>query len=150
VKVILRQDVDKLGAEGKVVDVKDGYACNFLIPRGMAVEATTQRVKNINHERKLIEDRKRRETKEATTLAKKIEQVSCNIPVQVGEEDKIFGTVTTADIAASLAEKGITVDRKKITLDEPIRALGVYNAKIKIAHEVTANLRVWVEKRRDD
>lgn len=149
-KVILRQDVDKLGVEGDVIEVKDGFGRNFLIPRGLAVEATAQRLKNIAHERKLIDDRKRRETKEATSLAKQIEQVSCSIPVQVGEEDKIFGTVTTSDIAEALQEKGITVDRKKITLEEPIKALGIYYAKVKIAHEVTANLKVWVEKKRDD
>jgi len=150
VKVILRQDVDKVGPEGKVADVKDGYARNFLIPRGMAVEATPQRLKNIEHEQKLIDDRKKREMKEASGLANRIEQASCTLYARVGEEDKIFGTITTADIAQALEAKGIEVDRKKITLDEPIRALGVYTARVKVGHEVNANLKVWVEKRRDD
>ena len=148
VKVIMRQTVEKLGEEGTVVVVKDGFARNYLIPKGLAVRATTKRVKNIEHERKLIEDRRRRELKEAGSLAQKIQQASCRVYVQVGEEDKLFGTVTTADIAEVLVEQGIDIDRKKISLEEPIRALGIYTARVRVAPEVTAELKVWVEKRR--
>jgi len=146
VKVILTRNVEKLGEEGTVVTVKDGYANNFLIARGLAVKATPKRIKNIDHERKLIDDRKRRELKEAGDLASKIENATCKVQVQVGEEDKLFGSVTTADIAEALKESGIDVDRKKIALEEPIKALGVYAAKVRIATDVTANLKVWVEK----
>lgn len=149
-KVILRQDVEKVGEEGTVVDVKKGFAQNYLFPRNLAVEATPNRVKNIEHERKLIEDRKKRETKDATDLATRIENCSCKIHVRVGEEEKLFGSVTTSDIAEAVQEQcGIELDKKKVSLDEPIKALGVYVAHVKVGAEVSADLKVWVEKQID-
>lgn len=146
-QVILTQTIDKLGAQGQMVDVAKGYARNYLIPRGLAVAADTRNIRQLDHQKKVIEDRKKREMKEVDVLAQKLEEISCNIPVRVGEEDKIFGSVTTGDIADCLKEQGIEIDRRKIHLDEPIKALGIYTVHVKVSPERTANLKVWVVKK---
>jgi large subunit ribosomal protein L9 len=145
-KVILTEDVAHRGAAGDMLKVKDGYARNFLIPNGMAIVATTENVKQLEHQKRQIQAKLNKLKKESEGVAKKIEGISCTIVRAAGEEDKLFGSVTSADIYASLKNEGIAVDKKKILLDEPIKNLGIFTVPIKIHSEVTANLKVWVVK----
>jgi len=143
-KVILRQDFETLGKIGEVVDVKDGYARNFLFPRGIAYAALKGNIRALDDEKKAVEKRSLQELKAAETLAAELETVSVTIPVQVGEEDKIFGTVTTQMIADALKEKGHDIDKRKVEIEEPIKALGIYGVILKIHQNVNAKIKVWV------
>ncbi len=145
-EIILRQDYEQLGKTGDIVKVKDGYARNYLIPKGIAYVATKENKKRLENEIKLRSWKQEKEKRAAEELAKKLENVSCTIPVQVGEEDKLFGSVTSQNIAEALANQGIEVDRRKIQLDEPIKSLGIYSVPIKLHPEVTATVKVWVVK----
>lgn len=140
------EDVTKLGTMGEMVQVKDGFARNYLIPRRLAVVANPQNLKSLEHQKALVSQKKNRVKKEAEKLAAKIESASCTIAKSVGEEDKLFGAVTSRDIEESLNEEGIVVDRKKVLLEEPIKSLGIYKVPIKLHPEVTANLKIWVVK----
>ena len=146
-KVILKQDNDKLGNAGDVITVKSGYARNFLIPHQFAYEATPGNLKRFEEEKKKITSQISREIKTAEKLAEELEKVSCTIAVSVGEEDKLFGSVTSQDIFNALEEKGIQVDKRKILLEDPIKALGIYTISIKLHSAVTANVKVWVVKK---
>ncbi|OIP65861.1 MAG: 50S ribosomal protein L9 [Nitrospirae bacterium CG_4_9_14_3_um_filter_53_35] len=143
-KVILREDVENLGRIGDMVQVKPGYARNYLIPQGKAGEATVRNIKALEHQKKLVQDRIMKTVKSAEALAQRIESVSVTISQKVGENDRLFGSVTTLHIADALKEEGIEVDKKKILLEEPIKQLGVYSVPIKLHTEVTANLKVWI------
>lgn len=143
-KVILRQDFETLGKIGEVVDVKAGYARNFLLPRGLAYAALKGNVRALEDEKKSVEKRNLQELKAAETLAAELETVSVTIPVQVGEEDKIFGTVTTQMIADALKEKGHDIDKRKVEIEEPIKALGIYGVSLKIHQSVNVKIKVWV------
>lgn len=143
-KVILRQDFETLGKIGEVVDVKDGYARNFLFPRGLAYAALKGNIRALDDEKKAVEKRNLQELKAAESLAAELETVSVTIPVQVGEEDKIFGTVTTQMIADALKEKGHDIDKRKVEIEEPIKALGIYGVNLKIHQNVNAKIKVWV------
>ncbi|MCR4416169.1 MAG: 50S ribosomal protein L9 [Ignavibacteria bacterium] len=145
-KVILRQDYEPLGKIGDVVEVKDGYARNFLIPKKIVYPATPGSLKAVEEERKRLQAKLQREKKSAELLAVELEKVSVTIPVEVGEEDRIHGTVTTQMIADALLEKGYEIDKRKIELDEQIKTLGIYTAKIKLHPEVIAQIKVWVVK----
>lgn len=145
-QVIMLKDVEKVGAQGESVRVKDGYARNYLIPRGLAIPTGTGKAKRLAHQRKLVDDRRRKEMKEAEKVAMSLNEASVEIPVRVGEEDKLYGTVTNADVAAALAEKGFDIDRRKIEIEEPIKALGVYTVKIHVGPEMVATPKVWVVK----
>lgn len=145
-EIILRQDYEQLGKTGDIVKVKDGYARNYLIPKGIAYIATKESKKRLENEIKLRSWRLEKEKRLAEELAKKLENVSCTIPVQVGEEDKLFGSVTSQNIAEALAGQGYEVDRRKIQLDEPIKSLGIYSVPIKLHPDVTATVKVWVVK----
>lgn len=145
-KVILRKSIPRLGCEGEIVEVKDGYARNYLIPYGFAFEATPQKLKEIE-ERKLIEERKRQKIKErALELAKKISQTSVTIVMKTGQEDKLYGSVTSLDIAKGLEKEGIKVARHDIIIEEPIKELGIYQVRVKLHPEVETKLKVWVVK----
>ena len=146
-KVILKQDFETLGAAGDIVNVKAGYARNLLLPRQIAYEATPGNMKKYEEEKKRISYQKNKEIKKAEHLAGELEKVSCTIAVAVGEEDKLFGSVTSQDIATSLEEKGIEIDKRKIHLEESIKALGIYTVPIRLHPEVTANVKVWVVKK---
>lgn len=146
-KVILKQDNDKLGNAGDVVTVKSGYARNFLIPHQIAYEATPGNLKRFEEEKKKITSQINREIKTAEKLAEELGKVSCTIAVSVGEEDKLFGSVTSQDVFNALEEKGIQVDKRKILLEDPIKALGIYTISIKLHSAVTANVKVWVVKK---
>jgi large subunit ribosomal protein L9 len=143
-KVILRQNIESLGQVGDVVEVKPGYANNYLIPRQFAYIALAGSVKALEEEKKNLAKKKQKELQGAEKLAAELEKVSVSIPVQVGEEDKIFGSVTTQMIGDALAEKGFDLDRRKIEIEEPIKSLGIYSVGIKLHPSVTAKIKVWV------
>lgn len=143
-KVILRRDHESLGKIGDIIEVKDGYARNFLLPRGIAYAALSGNLKALEEEKKAVEKKNLQELKAAESLAAELETVSVTIPVQVGEEDKLFGTVTTQMIADALKEKGHDIDKRKIEIEEPIKALGIYGVSIKLHQNVSAKIKVWV------
>ncbi|HTA20672.1 MAG TPA: 50S ribosomal protein L9 [Polyangia bacterium] len=145
-QVILRDDMDNLGKSGEVVNVKPGYARNYLLPRGHAIKATESDVKRVEHEKRVIAARTAKLAKEAQAEADKLSQVSVSIARAVGEEDKLYGSVTTRDIAEALAGKGVKVDSKKIHLDEPLKALGMTEVQVKLGRGVNATIKVWVVK----
>ncbi|MGH8015946.1 MAG: 50S ribosomal protein L9 [Candidatus Zixiibacteriota bacterium] len=146
-KVILRQDVADLGTVGQVIDVKDGYGRNFLIPRNLAIPATKGSLSAIDEVKKQAEFRSRKLRKEADVVKERVEKLSLTAEVLVGEEDKVFGSVTSADIAALLEKEGITVDKRMVELENPIKALGVYTVPVKVAKDVLANVKLWVVKK---
>lgn len=143
-KVILRQNFEALGRVGELVEVKDGYARNFLLPRGIAYSASKGNVRALDEEKKIIDKRSRQQLADAEVLSSELEKISVTIPVQVGEEDKIFGTVTTQMIADALKEKEYDIDKRKIEIDEPIKSLGIYGVSIKLHPSVTTKIKVWV------
>jgi len=145
-KVILTENVDHLGEAGDTIDVKDGYARNYLLPRKLALLA------NKGNEALYLEVRRQRTAQQsrakraAETLAQALEKVSCNVPVTVGEGDRIFGSVTSQQIVDLLQAQGFEIDRRSVQLEEPIRALGVYDVPIQLHPEVEAKVKVWVVK----
>ena len=145
-KIILREDYKNLGAAGDVIQVKPGFARNYLIPKKIAYPASPNFMKMLEEEKKQKQQRSLKEKKVAEELAKKFENASVTISVSVGEEDKMFGSVTSQDIAASLKEQGFEIDRRKIQLDEPIKELGIYSVPIKLHTDVVAQIKVWVVK----
>jgi large subunit ribosomal protein L9 len=144
--VVLKADHETLGKAMDVVTVKDGYARNFLIPSGIAVLATKGNMKAVAEARRTTDKREEKRMKIARQLAKKIEKVPCTIAVKVGEEDKIFGSVTSQEIVDFLKKEGFEIDKRSVELDEPIRQLGVYNIKIVLFKDISAKLKVWVVK----
>jgi large subunit ribosomal protein L9 len=146
VKVILTEDVPSLGKMGELIQIKDGHARNYLIPKKLAVPANPQNLKAFEHQKNLLKQKQSRIKREAEKLAERIDKISCTISKPTGEEDKLFGSVTSLDIEESLKEEGIKIDRKKILLEESIKSLGIYKVPIKLHPEVTANLKVWVVK----
>jgi large subunit ribosomal protein L9 len=143
-KVVLRQDVDSLGMEGQVFDVADGYARNFLIPRGFALEATRQNLKLMEAQRKKIEEKRLKAKEEAEKARLSLSELVVTIAQKAGEEDKLYGSVTSMDIADQLEKRGIQIDRKRIRLDRPIKTLGEFAVPVKLHPEVTASLKVVV------
>jgi large subunit ribosomal protein L9 len=146
-QVILRDDLDNLGKSGEVVNVKPGYARNYLFPRGLAVQATKTDVTRVEHEKRLIASRTAKMAKEAQAEADRLSQVSVSIARATGEEDKLYGSVTSRDIAEALAEQGVTIDSKKLHLEEPIKTLGLTEVQVKLGRGVSATLKVWVVKK---
>ncbi|ACF13121.1 ribosomal protein L9 [Chloroherpeton thalassium ATCC 35110] len=144
-KIILRKEVSSLGLQGEVVTVKDGYARNFLIPNGLAIRATEGAIKAIETEKKQRAFKIEKERKAARELADSIERISLSVCVKAGESGKLFGTVTPQMIADGLKTKGFDVDRKQITIEEPIKALGKYEVSIKLYTDVVATLKLEVE-----
>lgn len=147
VKLILLQDVEKLGKSGEVISVKDGYARNYLFPKGIALLATEQNLKAVEVEKKRKAEAQQKEKLEAQQLAERISRISCTIAVEVGRDDKLFGSVTSIDIQKALEAEGILVDKKKIDLKEHINQIGIYSVPIRLHPEVTANLKLWVVKK---
>ena len=143
-KVILRKNFDQLGKIGDLIDVKDGYARNFLLPRQVAYIATKGNIRALEEEKQQLAKKEVKELETAKVLAAELENVSITIPVKVGEEDKIFGSVTSQMISDALKEKSYEIDKRKIDLAEPIKALGIYTVNIKLHNEVTANVKTWV------
>jgi large subunit ribosomal protein L9 len=145
-EIILRQAVESLGHPGDVVTVKNGYARNFLLPRGFAFEATPGNLKRINAERSRLEAAENDRRGTASELAKKLEEVQLTFSARVGEEGKLFGSVTSSDIAEQLAAQGFNIEKRLIDLHDPIKALGVYRVPVKLHADVKPEIRVWVIK----
>lgn len=145
-KVILTQDVEKLGHSGELVIVKDGYGRNFLIPSGMAVLATKGSIAELELMQKRAAKKAELNVKEAKEMAKKIESSNLTIAVTTGEDDKIHGTVTNIQIADALTEKGIDIDRRSITVDTDVKTLGEYTATIQLLGDLKPQLKFWVVK----
>lgn len=146
-KVILKREVEGLGNLGAQVQVADGYARNYLIPRGLALEATASNIKILEEEQKKEKARYTKEKEEAKKLSERLAKISCTVKKAVGEEGKLFGVVTASDIADVLsASENIKIDKRRITVDETINALGVYTISVKLHPEVTGNLKIWVVK----
>lgn len=143
-KVIMRQSVKGVGNAGEIKNVSDGYARNFLLPRGLAVEADVAAVRSLEEQRKSSEKKEARELADAKTLQVEIEGFTLNYAVNAGEGGRLFGSVTSKDLADQLARAGIKVDRRKIVLDEPIRQLGEYCVDIRLHSQVVAKLKVVV------
>ena len=143
-KVILRENVENLGKTGDVVRVSEGYARNFLLPRNMVTVADETNVREMEHHKHALARKAEREKLESKEIAKRLEQFSCTLSRKVGENEKLFGSVTNADIAQALAKGGFKVDRRQITLADPIKQLGVVTVPVKLAGDVTAQLKVWV------
>ncbi|NUO63385.1 MAG: 50S ribosomal protein L9 [Gemmatimonadaceae bacterium] len=145
-EVILRQAVDTLGHTGDIVKVSSGYARNFLLPRGLAYEATPGNKKRLEQERARLEAAEGERRGKAQELATKVEQVSLTFSARVGEEGKLFGSVTAADIAHELEKQGLHIEKRQIDLHEPIKALGVYRVPVRLHADVKPEVRVWVIK----
>lgn len=143
-KVILRETVPDLGEEGQVVRVKDGYARNYLIPRGMAQPASGKNLKNLGNINAYRQLKKDRLLREAEQLAEKISEISLSIPKPVGESDRLFGTVTQMEIAEALEKKGLEVDKRKILIQDPIKSVGEYTVAVKLHAQVQAPLKIEV------
>ena len=143
-KVILKEEVKNMGNMGQIVDVADGYARNYLVPRGLAVEANTKNIKSLEHQKRVIQEKSKKIRNQAQELSNKITAISLVIKAKAGEEGKLFGSVTTMDIAESLKNEGMEIDKKKISLDEPIKRLGSYTVNIKVHSEVTTQVNLQV------
>ena len=143
-ELILMADVEGLGLEGQTVKVTEGYARNYLLPRKLAASISQAALKRLEKNRLERESRQQKDRAAAQALAQTLEQVSCTIPVKVGDNDKLFGSVNANDIADALKAQKIELDRRKIHMAEPIRELGVYTVKVKLHPEVEASLKVWV------
>jgi large subunit ribosomal protein L9 len=148
-QVILRDDLDNLGKSGEVVNVKPGYARNYLLPRGLAIKATAGDIKRVEHEKRVIAARTAKLAKDAQAEADKLSAVSVSIAVAVGEDDRLYGSVTSRDVAEALKDRGVIIDPKKVVLDEPLKALGLAEVPIKVGRGVTATVKVWVVKKED-
>ncbi len=146
-KVILVEDVEKLGAAGDIVEVKTGFARNFLLPGKTAIECTKANMSVLESIKRKKAQGLEREKQELVVLAEKINAHSCTIPVTVGEEDKLFGSVTPAEIAEAYKAEGIELDKKQIELGEPIKKTGVYQVSVHLRHDVTAMAKVWIVKK---
>jgi large subunit ribosomal protein L9 len=143
-KVILTKEVELLGFEGDIVAVANGYARNYLIPKGFALEATVQNVKLMESQRKKIEIRRLKAKEDAEKVKDRIGDVVVTIIQKAGEEGRLYGSVTTMDIAAELEKQGIAIERRKIVLDKPIKSLGDFDVPVKIHPEVMASIKVTV------
>jgi len=146
-KVILREDISKLGTAGQTIEVKSGYARNYLIPRNLAIPASKANVRAVDEIGKQKTIREKKARRAAEVVKDRIERLELSTEVLVGEEDKMYGSVTSQDIATMLEKEGVTVDKRTITLEEPIKALGVYTIPVKVDKQVTANVKLWVVKK---
>ena len=143
-KVILKQNVESLGKAGDLVKVADGYARNFLIPKGLAAEANIRNLKVFEHEKQRILQQAEKIQKQAEEAAARLSAVTCTITRRVGEQEKLFGSVGAKDIEEALAAQGIEIDKKSVLLDEPIKALGEFPVRIKLSAGVTGEIKVVV------
>jgi large subunit ribosomal protein L9 len=143
-KVILREDVEGVGNIGEVLDVARGFARNYLIPRNQAVEATARSLKTVEHAKRVIAEKAKKEKALLEEHAKQVSAIAITIPVHVGKDDKLFGSVTAKDIADALATRGIDVDRRKIHLPHPLKEVGTVKVPIRLHSQVTAEVSVTV------
>jgi large subunit ribosomal protein L9 len=143
-QVILTQDVDNLGKAGELVSVKPGFGRNYLVPRGLAVSATVRNKNRLEHEKALIERRVTKERATATEIAAKLNVMTLQFERNVGEDEKLFGSVTNRDIQEQLKRAGVDIDHRWIQLEQSVKALGKYEVIVRLAAGVTANLKFWV------
>lgn len=143
-QVILREDIDKLGKIGDLVKVADGYARNFLVPNKKAIEATPDNLNAMNHAKKMVSDRIRKIKKDATAEAGRLRGLAVIIKAKTGEEGKLFGSVTSMDIADAVKARGVEIDKRKIVLDEPIKRLGDYTVSVKLHGDIHEDIKVSV------
>ena len=143
-KIILKEDVQNLGFMGETVNVADGYARNFLMPKNLVIPATNSNVKTVEHEKKIIDKKKAKIASELTEIKNNLEKTEIIIPVKVGENEKIFGSITSMDIENKLKDSGFNIDRKIINLDNPIKELGIQTVKIKLSKDIFAEIKVNV------
>ena len=146
-KVILQKDVPHLGTIGDLIKVKDGYGRNFLLPRGLAVLADESNTRQLNHQKRLAQTLAAKQLAVAEAAAKTIESTPVAFKLEAGEDDKLFGSVTSRDIAEALAAKGVEVDRRKMTIDGALKEIGSFNVPVELGSGVTANIRVLIEKK---
>lgn len=146
-KVILREDVPNLGKPGVIVNVKPGYARNFLIPQGLASLATSRNIKMMDHQLKVIQRQIDIAQAETEQVKKRLAELSVTVSKPAGANEKLFGSVTTREIEAALAEEAVTIDRRRIIIAEPIKSLGVYTVQLKLHGGELADLKVWVVKK---
>jgi large subunit ribosomal protein L9 len=145
-EVILRQHVDNLGRRGEIVKVADGYARNYLLPRKLALPATPGNKQHVERERKIVESREAEERAGAEAIASRLAALTISIARRVGDTEQLYGSVTASDIAEFLKDKGFDIDRRKLILPEPIKALGEHDVPLKLHREVTVPLKVHVVK----
>ncbi|HKZ56708.1 MAG TPA: 50S ribosomal protein L9 [Thermodesulfovibrionales bacterium] len=143
-KVILKEDVKYVGKMGQIVDVADGYARNYLIPKGLVAEASTKNIKFLEHEKRTIQEKSKKIRNSAQDLAHRISSLTISIKAKAGEEGKLFGSITTMDVAEALQKEGVEIDKKKISLEEPIKRLGSYTVNIKLHPDVSAPLNIQI------
>lgn len=144
--IILRENVENLGQIGDVVKVTDGYARNFILPRKLGVFADEKNIAAIEHHKRSLEKKRQAQVEVAKGIASKLADFSCTVARKVGENDKIFGSVSVADVADAFKKGGFDVSRRQITLDRPIKSLGVHTATVRLAPEVETQIKVWVVK----
>ena len=145
VEVILRDDVPNLGRIGEVVRVKPGFARNYLLPRGLAIEANSKNLRVLEHQRRVIAAKADRDSKTAADQAKRVEGLELRVQARAGDEGRLFGSVTNIDIERLLAARGVVVDRRRIELAEPIKQLGTYPVVVQVGRDVRATIKVVVE-----
>ena len=143
-KIILRQDHEKLGKVGDTVEVKDGYARNYLVPRKVAFVASKGNLRSLEEEKRQRGDREKKEFRKSEHLAALLDKTSVTLKVKVGEDEKLFGSVTSQMIADALKEKDILIDKRSIELEEPIKALGIYTISLKLQAGVVGKVKIWV------
>ena len=146
-EVILQEDVPTLGKAGEIVKVREGYGRNYLLPTRKAILADKTQIKQLEHHKKMIGAKQAKAHKEATELKIKLEGASVTIAKEVGEEEKLFGSVTSLEITEALQKEGFSIDKKSIQLAEPIKSIGVHEVQIRLKPEVSATLKVWVVKK---
>jgi large subunit ribosomal protein L9 len=147
-EIILKADVEKIGKTGDIVKVKDGFARNFLIPKGLALEVTQANLKRLEHDKKQKELQKQKLKQKAQKLAEEISGISCTIVVEAKDDDRLYGDITSSEIAQAIeTEKNVKIDKKSIIIKEPIRSLGIYEVEVKLHPEVIAKVRVWVTRK---
>jgi large subunit ribosomal protein L9 len=144
--VILRENVENLGSTGDLVKVSEGYARNYLLPRSLVVAADENNVAWIEHHKRMLDKKRLAQKADSQALAAKLEDFSCTISRKVGDQDKLFGSVSSGDVADALKKAGFKIDKRTVTLSAPIKTLGVHAVEVKLEPEVTATVKVWVVK----
>ena len=145
-KIILLSDVENLGESGDVIDVKPGYARNKLIPQGLALRASNRNIAAANENKRVATAKLERENQALNVLAKKLSKVEITIEVKVGDEEKMFGSITNKDIHKELIDKGFEIEKNQISIEEPIKALGIYHINVKISKDITSDVKLYVIK----
>jgi len=143
-KVILKEDIKKIGSMGQIVTVADGFARNYLVPKGLAVQANIKNMKSLEHAKKVIQEKSKKMKTSVQDFADRLSKITLVIKAKAGEEGKLFGSVTTMDIAEQLKNEGIEIDKKKISLDEPIKRIGTYAVSVRLHPEIDTQINLQV------